>query len=279
MGFGESIKTCFNKYATFSGRASRSEFWWFQLAFFLSFFTIIGGLILLLPNMSVTVRRLHDVGKSGWWYGTCIILGLFCFIPLIGIFVGIINLILSIVIFVFELTDSDPNSNKYGPNPKIQEGSSRPVRQQATQGTRPTQNRTSNNFYGNGYVGGATVGRDARPNRGEETVFDSGQQMKACLMLNGRRYFLSNGRNIVGRRGETSQATVQIDVDDMYMSRQHCCITVIPQANGGLRAKISNYNNKNKTAINGRVLEQNQEAWLPNTCDITMGHTTMKFSM
>ena len=70
MGFGESIKTCFNKYATFSGRASRSEFWWFQLAFFLSFFTIIGGLILLLPNMSVTVRRLHDVGKSGWWYGT-----------------------------------------------------------------------------------------------------------------------------------------------------------------------------------------------------------------
>ena len=279
MGFGESIKTCFNKYATFSGRASRSEFWWFQLAFFLSCFTIIGGLILLLPNMAVTVRRLHDVGKSGWWYGTCIILGIFCLIPLIGILIGIIDLILSIVIFVFELTDSDPNSNKYGPNPKIQEVSSRPMRQQPTQGTRPSSNRTSNNFYGGGYAGGATVGSNASSNRGEETVFDSGQQMKARLMLNGRQYFLSNGRNIVGRRGETSQATVQIDVDDRYMSRQHCCITVVPQADGRLRAQVSNYNNKNKTAINGRVLEQNDHIWLPNVCDITMGHTTMKFSM
>ena len=266
MGFGESIKTCFNKYATFSGRASRSEFWWFQLAFFLSIFTIIGGLILLLPNMAVTVRRLHDVGKSGWWYGTCIILGIFCLIPLIGILIGIIDFILSIVIFVFELTDSDPNSNKYGPNPKIQEVSSRPMRQQPTQGARPSQNRTSNNFYGDGYAG-------------EETVFDSRQQMKARLMLNGRQYFLSNGRNIVGRKGKTSQATVQIDVDDRYMSRQHCCITVVPQADGRLRAQVSNYNNKNKTAINGRVLEQNDHIWLPNVCDITMGHTTMKFSM
>lgn len=78
MTFLESIKSCFSNYATFSGRASRSEFWWFQLfqlvlvaalaltgpGIFLAFAT-------LLPAWAVGVRRLHDIDKSGWnilWY-------------------------------------------------------------------------------------------------------------------------------------------------------------------------------------------------------------------
>ena len=87
MDISTSIKTCFQKYAVFSGRASRSEFWWFAL------FTFIGGsvtsvvdvmilgyvsedwgplniifsIITTLPGVAVGARRLHDINRSGWW--------------------------------------------------------------------------------------------------------------------------------------------------------------------------------------------------------------------
>lgn len=83
--FTEAIKVCFQKYITFSGRASRSEYWWFVL------FTSLGGLVgtmlegamgsdgrvlnglftlaTFLPSLSVQVRRLHDINRSGWWVG------------------------------------------------------------------------------------------------------------------------------------------------------------------------------------------------------------------
>jgi uncharacterized membrane protein YhaH (DUF805 family) len=86
MTFVESIQTCFKKYADFSGRASRSEYWWWAL--FVLLITIVGQVIgdilggiaslaMLLPYLAVTSRRLHDIGKSGWWQ-------LIGFIPLIG---------------------------------------------------------------------------------------------------------------------------------------------------------------------------------------------------
>jgi uncharacterized membrane protein YhaH (DUF805 family) len=78
MDFAESIKSCFSNYATFSGRASRSEFWWFQLfqlilvaALALTGPGIFLALATLLPAWAVGVRRLHDIDKSGWnilWY-------------------------------------------------------------------------------------------------------------------------------------------------------------------------------------------------------------------
>ena len=83
MTFEQSVATCLRKYATFEGRASRSEYWWFQLLLFLlsvagsllgTFAETLGGLVLLavvlglfVPNLAVTVRRMHDVGWSGWW--------------------------------------------------------------------------------------------------------------------------------------------------------------------------------------------------------------------
>lgn len=76
MNFGQAISTCFSKYATFSGRASRPEFWWFTLFQILvsivasMFGDIVNGLVslgLLLPALAVGARRLHDIGKSGWW--------------------------------------------------------------------------------------------------------------------------------------------------------------------------------------------------------------------
>lgn len=66
---------CFKKYATFSGRANRAEFWWFTLFNFLAGILAalipFGGLyslVALIPGMAVTVRRLHDTNRSGWWY-------------------------------------------------------------------------------------------------------------------------------------------------------------------------------------------------------------------
>ena len=76
-GFGEAISTCFSKYATFKGRASRSEFWYFFLFQFLisivtqfiPFLNLIVAVAFLLPTIAVTVRRLHDTDRSGWWVG------------------------------------------------------------------------------------------------------------------------------------------------------------------------------------------------------------------
>jgi uncharacterized membrane protein YhaH (DUF805 family) len=84
--FTESIKTCFNKYADFNGRATRSEFWWWVLFVILATLAAnilsekLGMLITLgtlLPYIAVTARRLHDTNRSGWWQ-------LIGFIPLIG---------------------------------------------------------------------------------------------------------------------------------------------------------------------------------------------------
>lgn len=85
MGFVEAIKSVFNKYATFSGRARRSEYWYFQLFVFLVSIPLVAGILmynnllwvaivlfiallaLLIPTWAVTVRRFHDIGQSGWW--------------------------------------------------------------------------------------------------------------------------------------------------------------------------------------------------------------------
>ena len=111
-----------NKYATFTGRSRRSEYWFFGL-FYLIFvvalafvdglagtydqasgaglFSSIFALALFIPSLAVAVRRLHDTDRSGWWL-------LISLIPLIG----------AIVILVFVLMDSTPGENRYGPNPK-----------------------------------------------------------------------------------------------------------------------------------------------------------------
>jgi len=74
--FGESIQTCFSKYAEFSGRADRTEYWWFELFLLLLMIgagmlndtlTNLVSLAVMLPSFAVGARRLHDVNKSGWW--------------------------------------------------------------------------------------------------------------------------------------------------------------------------------------------------------------------
>ena len=86
MGFGEAISSVLGNYVTFSGRASRSEYWYWALFLFIisilamaidltvfpeSGLNPVGMVVslgLLLPNISVSVRRLHDIGRTGWWF-------------------------------------------------------------------------------------------------------------------------------------------------------------------------------------------------------------------
>ena len=86
MTFGDSIKTCFSKYADFNGRASRSEFWWFALfnflvslvlGFIFPLLSSVYSLAVLLPSLAVGARRLHDINKTGW-------LQLIWLIPVLG---------------------------------------------------------------------------------------------------------------------------------------------------------------------------------------------------
>lgn len=86
MTFTESVTKCFTNYVGFSGRASRSEYWWWVLFVVLAMLVLgmvsidianIFSLAVLLPGIAVGARRLHDIGKSGWWQ----LLG---FIPVLG---------------------------------------------------------------------------------------------------------------------------------------------------------------------------------------------------
>jgi uncharacterized membrane protein YhaH (DUF805 family) len=114
MGFGQAISSGFSNYVTFSGRAIRSEYWYWVL------FTIVGnivaeiidavigitaidplfGLAVLLPSIAVAVRRLHDLDRSGWW----ILIGL---IPIIG----------WIILIIWYCGRGTVGSNRFGSDP------------------------------------------------------------------------------------------------------------------------------------------------------------------
>ena len=173
MGFFEAIKICLKKSFVFTGRARRSEFWWWTL-----FTSILGfgvsfiieeipedNLSLMLPftlgilaiftylgiaSFAVTTRRLHDIGRSGWWYGSSLIFGvvwaIWMVVKVFGVVSGmdvdhidvesdafvltvlkemtgvilayILYLGYSIVLLVWYCKDSQPGANKYGENPK-----------------------------------------------------------------------------------------------------------------------------------------------------------------
>lgn len=99
MTFGQSIKTCFSKYVTFSGRATRSEYWWFMLlSFIVGCIPVVQflGLLLFLPSLAVAARRMHDIGKSGLFV-------LLAFIPVVNLF------------FLYLCcVESQPGANKWG---------------------------------------------------------------------------------------------------------------------------------------------------------------------
>jgi uncharacterized membrane protein YhaH (DUF805 family) len=104
-----------SKYAVFSGRARRTEYWMFLLvsiivAVVLSFIDamvtggilgLVYGLGIIIPSIAVAVRRMHDTNRSGWWV-------LISLVPLVGV----------LILIYFLVLDSQPGTNEYGPNPK-----------------------------------------------------------------------------------------------------------------------------------------------------------------
>lgn len=119
MSFADAVRSCLTQYVGFSGRAGRSEYWFFVLFNFLV--SIVAGVVdgilgigvlgvvvflgLLLPGLAAAVRRLHDGGRSGWWM-------LVLLVPLVG----------PIVLIVFLVQDGKPGDNQYGSNPKGVQG-------------------------------------------------------------------------------------------------------------------------------------------------------------
>lgn len=105
MDFGETLSYYFHHYTDFSGRARRTEYWfivlWNLIFGIIPVVNILWALATLIPGLALSVRRLHDIGKSGWWL-------LIALIPIVG----------AIVLFIFSVMDSEPRTNEYGPSPK-----------------------------------------------------------------------------------------------------------------------------------------------------------------
>lgn len=114
MDFVTAVKTGFAKFATFQGRAARSEFWFFTLFTWLvsvvlslvdavtgtGVLSLIFALAVLIPGIAVAVRRLHDTDRSGWWY-------LLLFVPIVGI----------IVLIIWFCSRGTSDANRFGSDP------------------------------------------------------------------------------------------------------------------------------------------------------------------
>ena len=121
MNFPTAVKTCLAKYATFGGRASRSEFWYFQLFVALVLVVMVGlaaveprtrpavgvascvfYLLVWLPTLAASVRRLHDRNRSGWHY-------LWVFVPFFG----------GLVVLIWHCQKGVAGDNRFGPDPLV----------------------------------------------------------------------------------------------------------------------------------------------------------------
>lgn len=99
----------------------------------------------------------------------------------------------------------------------------------------------------------------------------------AYLLFDGQQFALNMGSNTVGRKAQTSTATVQIPTSDSYMSRRHIQIVLSSLPNGRQKAVISNDHNKNITTVNGVELLSGEAILLSNGDRIVMGKTTVVY--
>ena len=132
---------------------------------------------------------------------------------------------------------------------------------------RPVMNNGSTQLSGAGF--GST-----------HLVVSKGELNKTAILEgNGHTYSLMEGQNIIGRKCSSSKATVQIDTNDIYMSRQHCIINVCTLPNGIKKVGLSNYQNKNRTFIDEQLIDNEDEICLVDGNKIKMGNTVVTFKL
>ena len=124
LSFSQAISSVMGKYCRFSGRAARSEYWWYSLILAIVYWGIflisgedfgsgsfkplymwgtgIVGILFFLPSLGVTVRRLHDIGRGGGW-----------------IFLGLIPIVGNIILIIWMCLPSQPVTNRFGPVPNL----------------------------------------------------------------------------------------------------------------------------------------------------------------
>lgn len=147
LGFSEAINKAASNILKFEGRSRRSEYWWTMVIVYLVsiILTPFAGFVLSLLTVPLTFRRLHDTGRSGWWWGGCailqgIVIALFAY-DMIMVYLNADNMhgygddiiwafllkysvftvlivIYKIVLIVLYCIDSEPNDNIYGESPK-----------------------------------------------------------------------------------------------------------------------------------------------------------------
>ncbi len=253
------------KYAVFSGRARRKEFWFFVLFNLLASIILVvidvflgtfnqetgSGLLgsiyalgVFIPYLAVTVRRLHDTNRSGWWImmplATIILVGILAaiVIPMSGtdganetaggiamIFLGIIVLASNIAFFVFLVSDSTPGLNRFGNNPKN-------VMEPVFDAQHPLQQFQQEAAVGSGHnqnLGSANA---------EITLLGVGNQTPAIALS-------PNVEVVVGR-----SPNVHVKIDNKYVSSKHLSLTL----NQG-KVKVRDLSSSNGTYIDGKKLD------------------------
>ena len=253
------------KYAVFSGRARRKEFWFFIL------FNVLASIILVvvdvllgtfnqetgsgllgtvytlgvfIPSLAVTARRLHDTNRSGWWIlmplGVVLAVGIFAavLIPVLAadggtsmastifaIFLGIIVLGSNIAFFVFLVSDSTPGVNRFGNNPKN-------VMEPVFDAQNPLQQ----------FQQKASVGSQHNHNvssaNASITLLGVGNQTPAIVLL-------PNQETVVGR-----SPNVQVKINNKYVSSKHLSLTLIQG-----KVKVRDLSSSNGTYIDGKKLD------------------------
>lgn len=237
-----------SKYAVFSGRARRKEYWGFILLTMIIYvlalildvalesvnedisglFIVIAYLGLFIPGLAALVRRLHDTNRSGWWT-------LIMFVPIVG----------GIVLLVFTVTEGNAFENRFGPNPKAEEEQAR----MAALGITPAM------------VAGASAVPASAADKWILSGFDGGgNTVRHTLNLNDEN-FRQNGV-IVGRDGAEAALTIKSD----SISRRHARVFY---SDGDIW--VEDLNSTNGTILNGNRLKEGRAGVFSNGAKLVLG--------
>ena len=253
VGFGEAIKLYFNNYANFKGRSRRSEYWWAILFINIVTAVITGlapelagiwSLVTLVPGIAIVVRRLHDTGRSGWYYFMMLI-------PLVG----------PIMMIVWLCSDST-EANQWGPNPKQPYGANPELPGYRGYADTP----------GPGFQDETVPAPD--PYNPPAPVAAPSISLRLCTgAMAGNTYGCTpNSYVTLGRA--PSRCEVVLDASYNMVSGVHCRIQFYDQY-----ATVTDMNSTNGTYVNGARLNPGQPVTVQNGATIYLANSACAFQI